>query len=294
MARALCGLLGLMAVETLITLLLEIYRPRVKGKVERPLYDSRLVGLLGQPEGLFTTAAQALDYQFGFKVSETWFFRLFEKACPCCCWCNWRCWCCRPASCSSRRANRACWSISAGWPPAARFWTRARISNGRGRSTRSIASAPSQIQTFNVGFTPDAQSAGERDDAVDRGPHAKKINFLVATGRRQRLPMKSPTTNNLLKAPPVSLIDVSIPVQFQITNVLDWAYNNADPTKLLQDLATREVVRYLAGADMNEVMSATARGGGAGAAANAFRPRPTDTSSAPKSSSSACRTCIRR
>ena len=71
-----------MAVEMFVTLLLEIYRPRVKGKVARPLYDSRLVGLLAQPEGLFTTAAQALDYQFGFKVSETWFFQLLQKNLP--------------------------------------------------------------------------------------------------------------------------------------------------------------------------------------------------------------------
>ena len=79
-ARVLCLLLALNAVETLITLILEIYRPRVKGKVVRPLYESRLVGLLGQPEGLISTAAQALDYQFGFKVSETWVYRFFEKA----------------------------------------------------------------------------------------------------------------------------------------------------------------------------------------------------------------------
>ncbi|HZL41828.1 MAG TPA: hypothetical protein VFD66_00950, partial [Verrucomicrobiae bacterium] len=59
-ARVLCALLGLMAFETLVGLLLEMYRPRLKGKVGRPLYDSRLVGLLGQPEGLITTAAQAL------------------------------------------------------------------------------------------------------------------------------------------------------------------------------------------------------------------------------------------
>src|SRR5258708_29731077 len=57
-----------------------MYRPRVKGKIERPLYESRLVGLLGQPEGIITTAAQTLDYQFGFKVSETWFVRYFAKA----------------------------------------------------------------------------------------------------------------------------------------------------------------------------------------------------------------------
>src|SRR5205085_558416 len=79
-ARVLCVLLGLIGLETLINLILEMYRPRVKGKIQRPLYDSRLVGLLGQPEGLITTAAQALDYQFGFKVSETWFYRLFRRA----------------------------------------------------------------------------------------------------------------------------------------------------------------------------------------------------------------------
>ncbi|HEY4417160.1 MAG TPA: hypothetical protein VGO57_15835, partial [Verrucomicrobiae bacterium] len=81
-ARSLCVLLALMAAELLLTLLLEIYRPRVKGKIVRPLYDSRLVGLLAQPEGLFTTAAQALDYQFGFKVSETWFYQLIRKNLP--------------------------------------------------------------------------------------------------------------------------------------------------------------------------------------------------------------------
>ena len=80
-ARA-CGLLFLIALETLINLIFEMYRPRVKGKVERPVYESRLVSLLGQPEGLITTAAQTLDYQFGFKVSETWAYRLFEQWLP--------------------------------------------------------------------------------------------------------------------------------------------------------------------------------------------------------------------
>jgi hypothetical protein len=35
----LCGLLGLVSLETLIQLVLEIYRPRVKGKIERPFRD---------------------------------------------------------------------------------------------------------------------------------------------------------------------------------------------------------------------------------------------------------------
>ena len=78
-AQALCALLAVLALETLVALILEMYRPRLKGRVSRPLYDSRLVGLLGHPEGLVTTAAQALDYQFGFKVSETWFFQVLQR-----------------------------------------------------------------------------------------------------------------------------------------------------------------------------------------------------------------------
>ena len=78
--RILCVVVGLIALETLMGLVLEIYRVRLKGKEVRLLYDSRLVGLLGQPEALITTAAHALDYQFGFKVSETWFYRFLERA----------------------------------------------------------------------------------------------------------------------------------------------------------------------------------------------------------------------
>ena len=63
------------ALENLVTLVLEIYRPRIDDKKARLLYESRLIGLLGQPGGLISTAAQALDYQFGFKVSETWFYK---------------------------------------------------------------------------------------------------------------------------------------------------------------------------------------------------------------------------
>jgi regulator of protease activity HflC (stomatin/prohibitin superfamily) len=53
----------------------------------------------------------------------------------------------------------------------------------------------------------------------------------------------------------VSLLTVSIPVQFQITNLTAWVYNNEDPISLLSDVATREVVRYFVSVDLEEVMS---------------------------------------
>jgi regulator of protease activity HflC (stomatin/prohibitin superfamily) len=113
-----------------------------------------------------------------------------------------------------------------------------------------------QIQTFDVGFTPDAQSE-QAKTILWSVSHTKEENFLV--GNREQITIKNENTdtNDTLKAPPVSLITVSIPVQFQITNVLAWAYTNAEPANLLQDLATREVVHYLAGVDLNDVMSHT-------------------------------------
>ncbi len=72
-------LMAAMAVENLLSMIFEIYRPRVSGRKGRLLYQSRLVGLIAKPENLFTTAGKVLDYQFGFKVSETWGYRFLRE-----------------------------------------------------------------------------------------------------------------------------------------------------------------------------------------------------------------------
>ncbi|MBR89946.1 MAG: hypothetical protein CMO66_01550 [Verrucomicrobiales bacterium] len=79
LAVGLCAFMAILALETLLRLILEIYRPRMKGQEVRQLYHSRLVGLISKPEGFFTTAAHALDYQFGFRVSETWGYRFLRE-----------------------------------------------------------------------------------------------------------------------------------------------------------------------------------------------------------------------
>jgi membrane protease subunit HflK len=252
-ARVLCVLLGLMAAEMLVTLLLEIYRPRVRGKIARPLYDSRLVGLLGQPESLFTTAAQALDYQFGFKVSETWFFKLLQKNLPVLLLVQLMVLLLSTTVVFIDAGEQAVLErfgkpVSGGiLTPGAHLklpWPVDKIYRYR----------TEQIQTFDVGYTPDEQSENEKI-ILWSVPHTKEENFLVGSSASATVQSENGDTNDTLKAPPVSLITVSIPVQFQITDVWAWAYNNADPTNLLQDLATRAVVHYLAGVDLNDVMS---------------------------------------
>ncbi|MBI3853831.1 MAG: protease modulator HflK [Verrucomicrobia bacterium] len=252
-ARVLCGLLTLIAVETAINLVLEIYRPRVKGKVERPLYESRLVGLLSQPEGLITTAAQALDYQFGFKVSETWFYKTLAEKLPafvlglvgvllfstCIIFLE-------PGEqgllerfgkpVTNRPVLNSGPHLKFPWPIDSVYRFRTR-----------------EIHSLNVGFVPDPQREKERT-VLWTVPHYKtEFNLLVAS----REPLAGTSTNQAAgeRAVPVNLLTVSIPVQYQIADVRAWAYNHEDPTNLLEELATREVVLYLVGVDLIDIMS---------------------------------------
>lgn len=73
--------------------------------------------------------------------------------------------------------------------------------------------------------------------------------MLVASGE------KVDDDNNPDAAVPVNLLTVSIPVQYEITNLLAWAYGHTDPAQLLQNLATREVVDYLVTVDIADIMS---------------------------------------
>jgi hypothetical protein len=73
-------LLIVLGVETALNIILDIYRPRLKGQYSRAAFDSRLLGVVNEPGGVFRSAAAAIDYQFGFQVSQTWFYKLLEKA----------------------------------------------------------------------------------------------------------------------------------------------------------------------------------------------------------------------
>lgn len=251
-ARGLVVVLGLAAAETLIALVLEIYRPRMKGKVTRPLYDSRFVGLLAQPEGLVVTAAQTLDYQFGFKVSETWFFRMVKDAAgvvfllqlavlllsTCVVFVE-------PGEQAllERFGRRV--EGRAVLNPGAHLklpWPVDKIYRYR----------TEEIQTLAVGFTPEADEHEEKVVLWTVGHSKEEVNFLVAS--RERQSTESIAANGK-KAPPVNLLTVSIPVQFQIADLVQWAYNHEDSANLLQQIATREVVRYLISVDLNGILS---------------------------------------
>jgi modulator of FtsH protease HflK len=249
-AKGLAALLGLVALETLLTLVLEIYRPRVKGKVGRPLYESRVVGLLGQPEGLITTAAQALDYQFGFKVSDTWAYRFLEQ----------RLGLLLLLQLAVLLVSTCFVVVEAGEQALLERFGRPVGKSALNPGLHVKLPWPidsihryrtDRVQTINVGFAPEEDEHAHTSTVVWTAGHGKEDNFLVAN--RELVAVETDGPNR--KAPPVSLLTVSIPVQYQVTNITEWVYGHEDGANLLQQISTREVVRYLVSADFNEVMS---------------------------------------
>ena len=72
-------LMVILAIETAVNFVLDVYRPRTAGVEPRACFDSRLLGLLAEPGGIASSVADALNYQFGFQVSHTWFYQLLER-----------------------------------------------------------------------------------------------------------------------------------------------------------------------------------------------------------------------
>ena len=234
------------ALENLFTLVLEIYRPRLDDKKARLLYDSRLIGLLGQPGGLISTAAHTLDYQFGFKVSETWFYKYLEqklaliiaiqvvvlflsssfvviqaneKAVK------------ERFGVQSAKLLTPGFHLKLPWPIAKVY----RYKTG-------------EIQEFVLGVL-------EQNDEAEpevllwttQHNHGSSNDMIVAN---RDVLLDSASSDSV----PVNLLTVSIPVQYRINNLDHWVYNTDNAISMLRKISMRQVTRYLIGVDINELM----------------------------------------
>jgi modulator of FtsH protease HflK len=72
----------LLGLEMLLGFIFGFYQPRRPGQMPRPAFDSRVLGWLTRPESLAKIVSEAIDYQFGIEVSDSWFYRQVSKAIP--------------------------------------------------------------------------------------------------------------------------------------------------------------------------------------------------------------------
>lgn len=74
------ALMTLLGVDILIAWVLKIYRPKRPGEQDRPEFDSRLLSWLTNPESIAEAIREAVNYQFGFEISRSWFYQLATQA----------------------------------------------------------------------------------------------------------------------------------------------------------------------------------------------------------------------
>ncbi|MEM9661754.1 MAG: SPFH domain-containing protein [Planctomycetota bacterium] len=72
--------LVVLGAEIFASFVLDIYRPRKAGEFPRPAFDSRLLGFVAAPDRIAESISDAINYQFGFEVTGSWFYRLLSKS----------------------------------------------------------------------------------------------------------------------------------------------------------------------------------------------------------------------
>jgi membrane protease subunit HflK len=68
-----------LGVEVFLNLILSVYRPRKAGETPRPAFDSRVLSYIAAPDSLGRSIGEAIDYQFGFELSSSWFYQLLSR-----------------------------------------------------------------------------------------------------------------------------------------------------------------------------------------------------------------------
>jgi membrane protease subunit HflK len=66
--------------EILLNFVLNLYRPRARDQMPRPAMESNLLAFLAAPDKIADTLGGAVNYQFGFDVTGSWFYRLLSRS----------------------------------------------------------------------------------------------------------------------------------------------------------------------------------------------------------------------
>jgi len=241
-------LMLVLGLETALNVVLDIYRPRLKGQYSRAAFDSRLLGIINEPGGVFRSLAAAIDYQFGFQVSQTWFYKLLEKAIV-------------PlilfsavtlylASCIlvvgpneqavvERFGNPL---TAAGAPrlvgPGMRLKFPWPIEIAYKHPTK-------QVMELYIGYVPNTvektgQVIPETSLLWGKSHYKEEYNLLVASEYAGETLDEG--------AAPVSVVKANIPVQYRIRDLYAYVYHHNQPDRLLEDICYRELTKFAASA----------------------------------------------
>lgn len=244
-AYGLAAMLALLAVENLLAVLFGVYSPR-RSEVLGVAYHSRIGGLLTDPAGWVKNLAHAIDYQFGFNVSETWFFRLLRitmlpvllgivlavYAMSCFVFIE------PHEQAVKERFGRPLdenWKLDSGfhlklpWP----FETVRRAEAKR-------------VLRVHVGHQPEDDEHEHEELVLWTVSHYMEEDPLLVAIHD---PDRQERTGT-----PVAFVDVSVPIEYRVRDVKQYLYGYQDPARVMEQVGRRVLIQQLAGEDLANLL----------------------------------------
>lgn len=237
-ASVLFIVLMVIGAEILLGIILDIYRPGREPE-EKPAFESKILAIIFQPGGIARNIAEVVNYQFGFSVSDTWFFKVTEKTLL-------------PfvvitallgylmtsvvyIDSDSQGIREFCGRVVSKDPLTPGVYFKLPYPFGE------IRRFPvKKVQEFSLGYTTDDKHKSSEVVVWTRSHVSNEENFLLPDSRSGVLGSDSIA---------VSFVTVRIPVRYVVKDLYSYLYNFRDAGAILQRLAQAETLAYLANTD---------------------------------------------
>lgn len=287
MARLGAVILGVLAIELILSFVIEFYRPRMPGEEERPLPESRLLALFTEPGGVARNVALSLDYQFGFRVSEAWFYHFLERTMVpllmVMALAFWLMTCVVVVQPSETGLRERFGKVICSEPFGAGVYFKLpypfetiykfssskvqqlTIEGGGGEEDELRAGQKEKKKRDDHGHSHGDEDDGEEDGHGEEAvilwnlakKHGDEADFLVGARSVERVSMEVQLgTAQSQSQQGVGLLSAHIPLFFKVKDLYRYAYGNRDTAKILKNIGQRELLEYFIQSDWNDLLGA--------------------------------------
>lgn len=244
--------MGVITLEIVLSILLDLYRPRMEGREPRFSYDSRLLGLLVEPGTIMRTISETLDYQFGFRVSETWVYRFLEKAIA-------------PLILFQVLTFYLLTCLLIVGPEENAFVERFGKPTNMSQPLepglhlkwpwpieRARRYPAKRVQVITIGeFLHEGDKGHQLDAIVWTEEHAKAVYKWMAASREHGVERDAEEA----KTVPVNFVTGIVNLHYRITNLYDYVYRHEDAQRTILQLLHRQCTYHLASVDLNYLLT---------------------------------------
>ena len=280
-------MLGVLAVELILSFVIEFYRPRMPNEEERPLPESRLLALFTEPGSVARNVAASLDYQFGFHVSDAWFYHFLERTIVplfmvmvAALWLQTCIVVVQPSETALRQRFGKVLSQTPIGPGVYYklpypFESIYRFPSTKVQQLSLEAGDKQEVEVGKIGEDirekrrrdPDHHGEEEQQIRDDEGEseavilwkldkeHPNESNFLVGAKTVERVSVDVQLGSGASQSQQgVGLFSAHIPVFFRIKDLYKYSYANKNADRILKNLAQRELLEYFIHTDWNDLL----------------------------------------